>query len=462
MAHTIYIRGIPENKQIVDVRVRQSPGTNTETLFRAAVGLTATCDKIENDPVSEQFNGQVYRWFHLVFPDGRHGWVRDDLLDIEGDLTIFGLSNYVSRTFAFLALPSAKAATITPASTPSVTVSVTTPSADSPAPAAATTVNVTVTPSVESANTPTTVTVSVTPSVPSVPMPTGCSGQIRLDTPARIRALPSVNAQTLGSMNPGQHFHIDEMVAGQDGRNYRWAKTLFNGVAAYVREDLVILGDDCAKLGMTSAVAVPASAPAVPATTGTLNQKQLLDSPLKVRYRVFQEFGDKKFGDAHKGIDLTTPNGGPSVQDAPIINSTKGTAYLVVPCTRCTKEKPNFDSQGVKLWDSAAIRDIGWGYGFGNHIVMRYAWEDLPVNMRNEMTRQKLAGGYAYVVYAHLSRIDVTQDATVPEGAQLGLLGNTGNSTGEHLHLEVHISLEEKEQYYFQRIAVDPRLMYTL
>src|SRR3954468_22866758 len=105
MAHTIYIRGIPENKQIVDVRVRNAPGTNTDTLFRAAIGLTATCDKITADPGGENFNGQVYRWFHLVFPDGRNGWVRDDLLDVQGDLTSLGLSNYIDRLFAFRAVP---------------------------------------------------------------------------------------------------------------------------------------------------------------------------------------------------------------------------------------------------------------------------------------------------------------------------------------------------------------------
>ncbi len=40
-------------------------------------------------------------------------------------------------------------------------------------------------------------------------------------------------------------------------------------------------------------------------------------------------------------------------------------------------------------------------------------------------------------VYCHLSRYDVTAGATVRTGSVLGLSGNTGNSTGPHLHVEV-------------------------
>ena len=37
--------------------------------------------------------------------------------------------------------------------------------------------------------------------------------------------------------------------------------------------------------------------------------------------------------------------------------------------------------------------------------------------------------------YVHLSRLDVKAGQTVTEGQQIGLSGNTGNSTGPHLHL---------------------------
>lgn len=41
--------------------------------------------------------------------------------------------------------------------------------------------------------------------------------------------------------------------------------------------------------------------------------------------------------------------------------------------------------------------------------------------------------------YGHLSRIDVTVGQTIKRGAQLGLVGSTGRSTGPHLHYEVRI-----------------------
>lgn len=42
--------------------------------------------------------------------------------------------------------------------------------------------------------------------------------------------------------------------------------------------------------------------------------------------------------------------------------------------------------------------------------------------------------------YCHMSKQEVANGATVAAGAQIGLSGNTGNSTGPHLHLETRIA----------------------
>ena len=56
--------------------------------------------------------------------------------------------------------------------------------------------------------------------------------------------------------------------------------------------------------------------------------------------------------------------------------------------------------------------------GYGSHIVLDH-------------------DGGVQTVYAHLSRMSVSLGETVREGQLIGYSGNTGNSTGPHLHFEV-------------------------
>ena len=49
-------------------------------------------------------------------------------------------------------------------------------------------------------------------------------------------------------------------------------------------------------------------------------------------------------------------------------------------------------------------------------------------------------GGKLQTLYAHLQRVTVKNGQAVREGEVIGYSGNTGNSTGPHLHFEVRLA----------------------
>jgi murein DD-endopeptidase MepM/ murein hydrolase activator NlpD len=79
--------------------------------------------------------------------------------------------------------------------------------------------------------------------------------------------------------------------------------------------------------------------------------------------------------------------------------------------------------QGYSVMSSAP-GIVAWartGRSYGNYVMVIHS------------------GGYA-TLYAHMSRIDVEEDQYVARGEQIGLSGNTGLSTGPHLHYEVRLN----------------------
>ena len=74
---------------------------------------------------------------------------------------------------------------------------------------------------------------------------------------------------------------------------------------------------------------------------------------------------------------------------------------------------------GTKVYAAAdgVIEHANWGAAYGTQLV------------------QKVEGGW--VIYAHLTSASVKPGAKVKKGDLIGKSGNTGNSTGPHLHFEM-------------------------
>ncbi|MFS0788682.1 peptidoglycan DD-metalloendopeptidase family protein [Shouchella sp. 1P09AA] len=54
------------------------------------------------------------------------------------------------------------------------------------------------------------------------------------------------------------------------------------------------------------------------------------------------------------------------------------------------------------------------------------------------LVSHQIDGKQVTTVYAHLDRLDVKAGQKVARGESMGIMGNTGDSTGPHLHFEVH------------------------
>ena len=69
--------------------------------------------------------------------------------------------------------------------------------------------------------------------------------------------------------------------------------------------------------------------------------------------------------------------------------------------------------------NAGTVTLAGWNSGFGNCVIIDH-------------------GGGKATLYAHMSSYSVSTGQTVSKGQRIGSVGSTGNSTGPHLHVEIH------------------------
>ncbi|RMD55159.1 MAG: LysM peptidoglycan-binding domain-containing protein, partial [Candidatus Thermofonsia bacterium] len=81
--------------------------------------------------------------------------------------------------------------------------------------------------------------------------------------------------------------------------------------------------------------------------------------------------------------------------------------------------------------DTGTVTYAGWNvYGYGNLIVINHG------------------NGYE-TFYAHLSAINVVPGQIVYQGNVIGATGNTGNSSGPHIHFEVRLYGNQDDPCYY-------------
>ena len=91
-------------------------------------------------------------------------------------------------------------------------------------------------------------------------------------------------------------------------------------------------------------------------------------------------------------------------------------------------------------------------YATGNGVVTKAGWQSGYGKII------KIDHGYGYETwYAHLNDMDVRVGQKVVRGQVIGEVGNTGKSTGPHLHYEVHVKgrVVNPVNYYFMDLNAD-------
>jgi len=116
--------------------------------------------------------------------------------------------------------------------------------------------------------------------------------------------------------------------------------------------------------------------------------------------------------------------------DAPVKVTGSGYFSHPIPSATLTQGQHGYNSVdfgapiGTNVYAAAAGKVIlikggnAWNGGYGNYIVIEHS-------------------NGTQTLYAHLSRIGVSIGDSVSKGEQIGDSGNTGRSTGPHLHFEV-------------------------
>ncbi len=419
------IRGIPEMPNIRAINIRSGPGLNHDPVRRAPVGQTGL-DVLDVQPDADgrSFQGKVYQWFQLSFPDGGSGWARDDLIDIEGDGTRFGFGVVVRRVIAFsiqrdlnaIANVAARATSeVMSAIVNAVEESIAEPQRDTPATDAATPEPAPA-PTREPIPAPTPPPTAST-STPTAPATSTPGGIIVMGlTGLNMRSGPGTQHTTLARIPYQTELEITDVQPGdQSGDPFMWIQINYNGRDGWVREDFTRLTGNFETFGLGFLDQYPSP------VRDTHWGRDFNTDPTKTQFTSF-----------HKGWDHVGDIGEPL-----LAGPQGGVVTQVAMCSACGAAGISSVDSGFPLNDQRVLNGTEWNFGFGHFVVVRYNHDILPESTQRRLSQRNFAGAHLFVIYAHMQEVSVSQGQQVTAQQRLGTLGNSGNSTGPHLHLEM-------------------------
>ncbi len=412
------ILGLPQFPSIREVNVRSGPGVTNTQLFKSAVGTEGLkVLDVETDQRGDSQGGNTFEWMQLHFPNGKSGWVRDDLIEVEGDGTPFGYGVIIPRQRAFdlkRSIPAAKP-------TVPVVAPETPPAEDLPdvglgAP------------------------IDVEPGKTVEPQGDDAFAESRGATGVNVRSGPGTGFGAVGRLGRGQRAKILGAEQGQGNDPFKWINIEFSGGNGWIREDFARLSGGFQQFGLDYEDKYPA-----PIRDGDWQRDFNLDESLTNILAI------------HWGWDFSAPEG------MPIYGGPNG-GYVVQAdfCTRCGQAGVSVTTQGIAVGSSAVLNDPGWNFGYGHKVIVRYLNNMLPPTTRDRLAKRGLAGAHLFVAYAHLKQMNVRAGQNLQPNQQIGTCGNSGNSSGPHLHLEVRAGLNPNETQWFRLIAnlMSPEILF--
>ena len=172
----------------------------------------------------------------------------------------------------------------------------------------------------------------------------------------------------------------------------------------------------------------------------TTQKMDMLDRQLYIQSQSFDEVVAlcKEHDDMLKCIPAIQP-----VSNKDLKHTASGYGMRIDPIYKTVKFHEGMDFSaniGTPIYatGNGTVTKAGWQSGYGKVVIINH--------------------GYGYeTLYAHMNDIDVRVGQKVIRGEVIGKVGNTGKSTGPHLHYEVHVKgkVVNPVNYYFMDLSAE-------